>query len=565
MNVIVGGRASIRALDGRLEFGTTAIHEGNTGRDGELFGSDLSYEIDPHTTLRAELAWTNTHDGANDLSGTAYLAELVTTREQFDARAYVREQRAGFGLGQQNGTETATRKIGADGRLRLSDNLSLLAEAYRQTNLTDGSDRDSADARIRYTNGPASLYSGVRWSRDRLDGQDDAESSLLLAGASYRLLDERLRLRADTELAVGGTDDNVDYPSRIIVGADYDIAPRVTAFAEHEFSFGAVESAQGTRAGLRARPWSGANADTSIEQRVTESGSRLFANLGLIQSWQLNDRWSFDVSFDRTATLRDDTRYVFNANVPPTSGTIDNDFTAVSIGSSYRAPKWSWTSRIETRYGKDQDQVNLFTGFYQELSKGIGYSLGVDFTDTRSDSGDESRLGSLDLGFVYRPLGSRWIVLDRTEFRIEESDGTFDLENRRLVNNLHLNFKWSERLQVSMQYGAKYLLDQIDGDNLTGFVDLWGIEMRRDLNGRWDFGMYGRIRNSWKSDVYDTSFGASLGYKLMTNLWVSAGYNFAGFRDDDFSDGNYTAKGPFIRFRYKFDQKTIKDLLGHER
>ena len=133
------------------------------------------------------------------------------------------------------------------------------------------------------------------------------------------------------------------------------------------------------------------------------------------------------------------------------------------------------------------------------------------------------------------------------------------------MNNLHLNFKWSERLQLSVQYGAKYLLDQIDGVNLTGFVDLWGIEMRRDLNGRWDFGMHGRIRNSWKTDVYDTSFGASLGYKLMTNLWVSAGYNFAGFRDDDFSDGNYTAKGPFIRFRYKFDQKTIKDLLGRER
>ena len=50
----------------------------------------------------------------------------------------------------------------------------------------------------------------------------------------------------------------------------------------------------------------------------------------------------------------------------------------------------------------------------------------------------------------------------------------------------------------------------------------------------------------------------------MTNVWVSAGYNFAGFRDDDFSASTYTAKGAFIRFRYKFDQQTIKDLLNRE-
>ena len=448
---------------GSSKFGATAIHEGNTGRDGELLGTDLSYEIDPHTRLRAELAWTNTSDTGDSLSGTAYLAELVTTRDQLDARAYVREQQAEFGLGQQSGTETATRKIGVDARFRLNDKVSLLGEVYRQTNLADGSDRDAADARVQYTEGAATLYTGARWAKDRLDDADDAESSLLLAGGSYKLLDERLRLRTDAELALGGLDDdNVDYPSRIIVGADYDITQRLTAFAEHEFSFGDAQDAHGTRAGLRARPWTGATADTSIEQRLSESGSRLFANMGLVQNWQINDRWSVDLSFDRTATLRDDTSYQFNDNVPPTSGTIDDDFTAISLGSTYRTPVWSWTSRVETRYGEQQDQWNLFTGFFQELSKGIGYSVGLDFTNTRGDDGEDSRLGTLDLGFVYRPLGSRWIILDRTEFRVEESDGTFDFENRRLVNNLHANFKWSERFQISMQYGAKYVLDHID-------------------------------------------------------------------------------------------------------
>ena len=297
---------------------------------------------------------------------------------------------------------------------------------------------------------------------------------------------------------------------------------------------------------------------------MTESGARLFANMGLTQTWKLNDRWSFDASFDRTATLRDGAGYQFNDDVPPTSGTIDDDFTAVSLGTAYRTKQWSWTSRIETRVGELQDQISFISGFYQELAHGIGYSINLDLTATNGDDGEDSRLGSLDLGFVYRPLGSRWIFLDRSEFRIEDGDGTFDHVSRRLVNNMHVNFKWSEHLQISMQYGAKYLLDQIDGDNLTGFVDLWGIELRRDINERWDFGLHARFRNSWQSQVYDTSYGVSLGHELMTNLWVSAGYNFAGFRDDDFSDSSYSAKGAFIRFRFKFDQQTIKDLMARE-
>ncbi|MBW2279322.1 MAG: hypothetical protein JRG82_01170 [Deltaproteobacteria bacterium] len=563
-SIVTGGRGSVRTLDDRMEFGATAIHEGNEGQNGELFGADFRYDIDSHTSLRAEYAWSNTErtDGGED--GSAYLAEIVTSHDRLDARAYVREQQADFGLGQQSGTETATRKLGVDGRLRLNDQFSVEGEAYRQTNLENGADRDAVDARLQFHEGNISAYTGMRWARDRLEDDDDAESSLLLAGASYEMLDRKLRFRADSELALGGGDENVDNPARLIFGADYDITSRVTAFAEHEFSFGEIEDAHGTRAGLRTRPWSGATADTSIEQQVTESGERLFANLGLTQSWQVNDRWSVDASLDRTATLRNEPRYEFNADVPPTSGTIDDDFTAVSLGSTYRTPRWSWTGRIENRLGERADKLTLFTGFYQEIQDGIGYSVGLDLSSTRADDGADTRLGKLDLGFVYRPLGSRWVVLDRTELTAEENDGEFDFESRRLVNNLHVNFKWSERFQVSMQYGAKYLLDQIDGENVDGYIDLWGLEFRRDLNDRWDFGGHARIRSSWKSDLYDTALGVSLGYKIVTNLWVSVGYNFAGFRDDDFSDGNYTSKGAFIKFRYKLDQQTIKDLLDHE-
>jgi hypothetical protein len=57
------------------------------------------------------------------------------------------------------------------------------------------------------------------------------------------------------------------------------------------------------------------------------------------------------------------------------------------------------------------------------------------------------------------------------------------------------------------------------------------------------------------------STGLSIGHTLFKNTWVSAGYNFLGFEDKDFSRANYTAQGPFVQFRMKFDQQTVREMM----
>ncbi len=47
----------------------------------------------------------------------------------------------------------------------------------------------------------------------------------------------------------------------------------------------------------------------------------------------------------------------------------------------------------------------------------------------------------------------------------------------------------------------------------------------------------------------------------MENAWISIGYNVAGFTDKDFSNANYTAQGPYIQYRFKFDQNSVKEGL----
>jgi hypothetical protein len=60
------------------------------------------------------------------------------------------------------------------------------------------------------------------------------------------------------------------------------------------------------------------------------------------------------------------------------------------------------------------------------------------------------------------------------------------------------------------------------------------------------------IGRALQSKTY--AIGVELGFMVMENLWLSGGYNFYGYRDEDFANGEYTNKGTYLRLRYKFDE-----------
>ena len=43
---------------------------------------------------------------------------------------------------------------------------------------------------------------------------------------------------------------------------------------------------------------------------------------------------------------------------------------------------------------------------------------------------------------------------------------------------------------------------------------------------------------------------------------MSVGYNFVGFTDDDFVAADYTAQGPYLKFRMKLDQDMFRRFLS---
>lgn len=557
-----GGRGYVKFMDDRLEIGATAIHQGDIGTGGDLAGGDLRFNITDNTELRAEIAGSNTKTGGTDTTGKAWLAEAYHNSERTDARLYYRKQEEDFGLGQQNNSDSGTKRYGVDARYLATDNLYLNGEAYHDEVLTTNTKRDVVTTGVEYHHADYVMSTGLAWAKDRLGNGETNKSTLLTANASRAFLDNRLNLHTGTELALGN-DENVDYPTRYIVGGDYRLHENVELFAEQEFTSGEEYDSNTTRVGFRSTPWHMASINSSLEQQATENGLRLFSNLGLTQGFQVNEHLLIDFGIDRSQTLNDSGLTPFNADVPLSSGSVDGDFNAVFLGSSYTKELWSATSRVEYRNSDQENQRGLFLGLYRQHTPGMGLSMAAQLFDTDSSSSNDTTSADVRFSLAYRPVASHWIVLDRLDLNFEDTHESFaSIRNRKIVNNLNLNYLYDRRNQVAVHHGIKYANVTIEGKDYNGITQVLGAEYRHDINARWDAGIHGSILHSTNSNVYRYSAGPSVGMNLFRNVWLSVGYNFTGFEDDDFSSADYTAKGPYAKFRFKFGTQTVRELVS---
>jgi uncharacterized repeat protein (TIGR01451 family) len=557
-----GGRAALHSADDRLELGASLLHEGAAQGDSQVAGLDFRFDIDPATELRAELAHGASDDPARPDDSLAYLAELSRVTGKLDARAYIREQESGFGVGQQAGAESGTRKFGADARWRIGQFLLVEGEAWRQNMLDSGAERDHASATLRYEAEDHALGVGLRRVADSGLANGGGESRLGFVSGRLDVLDDRVTLRASQDVALGGDDASVDYPVRSLLGLDYHWRPGSTLFAEYETASGRDLDTDMTRIGVRTTPWEQAQLQSSMTQEATEFGPRLFANLGLTQGWRLNDRWGFDAGVDQSNTIRGPDLEPLNPNAPLASGSLADDFTAVFAGAQYRSGSWSFTSRAETR-NSDREDRRLFTvGFYREPVAGHAFSMAVQLIDSDFASGADTQAETIQLSWAYRPIDGAWILLDRLDLKHDVHGLALDrVESERIVNNLNANREIGARMQLGVQLGGRYVVSSFDDEEYRGFSGLFGMDLRRELNERFDVGLQGSSLHSLESGTSEISLGIDLGVTLARNFWVSVGYNFAGFRDEDFSASRYTAQGPFVWFRLKADQHSLRNLL----
>lgn len=569
--VTAGGRAAAKFADGKVEVGATVISEGVQGAEGELYAADLRVQFSEATELKAEVATSDSDAAALSREGNAYSVAVDHRGENLSAKAYLKHQAEGFGLAQQAGSESGTRKYGVEGRYQLDTERSVEGRAYVQEQLDTGATRQvlEASTSLQAASGDWGVTGGLRHATDDYAGvEPDRVSQQVFAGGRLRMTED-IALRLSSEFGVGGERDSVDHPDRLQFGIDYKLTDKATAFVDHEYANGPRQDSQMTRFGVRTEPWAQARIDTSLAQRVDEYGPRTFAVLGLTQGWQAREDLLLDFGIERSHTLRAPGDAPFDTDVPPASGTTvaEGDYSVLRLGATWKLADLTLASRIEARRADSEDRTNLFLGALRQESEDLGYAWSFNWLDSATAAGGESRRADTRLGVSWRPNQGAWILLDRLElaYADELSLGNPASTTWKLINNLNANWKPTGKLELGLQHGLKLTRAQLDGRDYSGVTDLYGVEARYDFLPRWDVGLHAGVLHSWESDTADWGWGVSVGRDLFTNVWVSVGYNIDGYHDADFSAARWTARGPYLKFRIKFDQDSIKDLMDFER
>ena len=597
-NINAGGRATYQTSDEKLKIGATAVHDENESVKTDLLGVDVRYRPDLKTEIRAELAVTDNEAktaaaNGNGRAATAWLVEAEHHGSKFDILAYVRRQATGYGLGQLNAAETGTRKFGIDARLRVRENLSLAVTSYQENFLTSGARRRAGTAELEYRAKDTSFRAGIVYANDRLSDGTVNESRLVRLGATQRLFDGKLELDAQTEFALGGQDESIDFPARHSFSARYAVTKDIKVIGTYEIADGENVDARTARIGVDVSPWDGARIVSSMnQQEITEFGPRTFAAYGLTQSIPLDDKWTIDFSLDGNETLGGfDRGDVINEQQPVASGgflgndtTLTEDFLALTAGFTYRTDDWSWNGRAEYRDGDVTERYGFTTAALKQIGEGSAVGALASVFVAKDTTGISTRVVEAEASWAHRPADSQWSWLEKLEFREDRVrnavagasapiggapllvDG--NVTSRRIINSLSVNYTpiaaddgiFTEAGEYGFFWGSRYVFDRFGPDDVEGWSNVVGADIKFDLSDTIDVGgqATARIGNDFDSIAY--SGGPSVGITPFKNGYISVGYNVVGFADRDFEESRYTRDGPFITFRLKFDQETLGSL-----
>ncbi|QHQ40296.1 OmpA family protein [Microbulbifer hydrolyticus] len=593
-----GGRVGLNLQDEKLQVGLSGLRDEGVDGRADLAGADLRWFFGDDSELRLEAAQTRGDDAGRD--GEAWLAEVEHHSSRYDVLAYSRQQDAEFGLNQQTPGQAGQRKSGVQGQVHLGEQWSLQGEAYRQQNLANAARRNAAETRLRYETNATRISLGAQHAADELPASNageapvEATSSQALFSASRQLLNGRADLSLQTETSLGGgSNESADYPDRYLLGASYALTDYARVLAGQEFSDGDSSNTRASRVGVQLTPWAGGLVTSTLnESRASGYGPRRYSQLGVSQAANLNEQWRLDLGLDASHALEGGAPLpAVNASTGSSAfgqssvTSTSEDFVALSAGAAWRGDVWAWRGRLESRRADSGERLGLSSGFLRQAQAGIAFSSTLEAFHNESEQGASGDLASLDLSWAWRPLDSYWSILNRLEFRYESVEnaafdgGLFGFDSlaadnarsRRVINNFALNrvsrpwsgedrtgnlFQRYQRSQLSLYYGAKYAQDNFDGAEYDGYTDLLGLEARYDLNEWMDLGLQASALNSWETGTHRYSFGPQLGFSPVRDGWVTLGWNLQGFHDRDFEAARYTAQGPYLQLRFKFDQNT---------
>ena len=540
-----GGRTAVKTKKNNIEVGVSYINEDSGKKSSILQGSDIRIKLGTNTEVRAEYAQTKTEQEAVTTKGEAKLAEIEHIGNGIHTRAYYREQDAAFGLGQLNEDLGATRKIGIDFSQQFDNRQSHQLSIYRESDLLNNSDSDVLEFRTQMEQQEWNIFAGYRYSKESFN--DMAQQ--ILVGASYRFFNQRLKLSATHDQTISSDESNL-FPTKTGMGIEYALSSSIDLFSNYEWTTNAEQG----RVGVRFRPWSGMTIENSTLSEKSNDSENIYNTLGSVQSFQLTPEIGINLGFEQGNMIE--------SNLTDT----DRSFNAYRLGMNYNEEQYAITFSGEVRKSRDEDKINVTSSIYSQATDSLALALSGNYSYMKGRDhkiGTEEKKSDTNLRFslVSRPKGKGMIVLEKLDYiSSNQEQNSEEILTTKLVNNLNVNLTPTDKSEVSLQHGVKYVENTVDSFEYKGFTQLMGIDARYDIQKSWELGIQGSWLYAQSAKNSDFGLGIYSGHNLFDNMLLTLGYNWKGFEDQDFSLQTYRMEGPYFRFNMKYDQESLKDI-----
>jgi uncharacterized repeat protein (TIGR01451 family) len=591
----LGARVALKASD-KVELGLTLIEDNDTARGGRLGAIDVKAKLGDATVLRVEAGKSSRLDSVGKVGGDALLTEIRHDRPDLTARVYYRRTDTQYGLNEQPVGSADLQSLGAEVRMKLSQTLRLESQLSRQQRLSTGQTADIAQMRVVYGEKAWQSSVGLRIGLEN-DGRGRSSNvGQVLGSLGYLSPDQKWSLRATGE--VGVEHGASLFPNRLLVEGDYRLTPSLSLTASQSWIFADTHSTA-LAMGLRYKPWSGAELQTGLSHRTWADGDNTAARVSLVQTTKLDSTWTLNaqVSGARRLTGSPYTPLA-TGTITPTSTTASlDDFTTAGFTLSYAKEPWTGYVRSEKRWA-DDGRYSVSGGISRKLSEGE-HLLAT--ARIERFAGDEKTSAQLSIAHALRRHESSWTLLHRLDLidnnhgagvgGLSASNGTLvagansggasgaassntlaptvssagstalTLAGRRLMLSAHWNYLSPNGFEWLNHIGVKRVLESLDEQTYGTKFGVIGTELRQPINKYFDVGVHAAHAKSFSSNVSNTSYGVSVGFRPIENTLITVGYNFRGIKDADFYAGNQRAQGMFVWMRALFDEK----LLGLSR
>ncbi|MBN9412009.1 MAG: Ig-like domain-containing protein [Burkholderiales bacterium] len=400
------------------------------------------------------------------------------------------------------------------------------------------------------------IVSGTSLGGSTYVNPTDISSETVRVGLGFRY-SERLTLGGEVEHDIGG-----ESRRRIALGGDYQIAERTRLYGRYERQTG-LASPNALTTGLRESDAFvfGVNStylkDTQLfsEYRLRDavSGRDLQMASGVRNMWDLATGLRLNTALERVRVVSGDSP----------------DAWATSVGVDWFAnPLWRASTKVEYRRSGDIETTPANEGFDTTLWQAmVARKLDRDWTllarnyllRTAYDARGGVLQNRAQLGVAYRDTDTNRVnALAKYEYKTERdasnaSVGT--LASRAHIVSLHADYHPSRPWWMTGRAAGKWQADRFENGVRDRFnAQLLSGRIVYDITEKWDVGVMTAVQFGQRG-ARQSAYGVEAGYQLSQNLWLSVGYNRAGFSADrDLAGYEYTRSGVYLRLRFKFDE-----------